>query len=215
MSLRNKINKLSSLLDNEREKNEKFDQERKKLERIISKKSNNIDQLQRKLKNFEHVKNEVESLKKKIKDIQSNQKKFKHFSYVCSFCRTVNIVNTYNSQNEYKFSCKKCSELNEFTFNFDYLYVLASKHSNLLKIGYSERNPYERIPEINRATGSLVWELFAYHKTFTGRKIEVAVFDCLRNYRVDSKEFFELSFDEVEKRLNEDLSLQLIKTHNS
>ena len=76
---------------------------------------------------------------------------------------------------------------------YGYVYILTNKEvPSLVKIGYTNRTPFERANELSRFTGVPGdWEVYKYWKLPEARTWESRIFDELKGYR-QTGEFFRL-----------------------
>ncbi len=120
-------------------------------------------------------------------------------SFICENCNEVNFHFSDVVKYETVY-CKECDEKNLVYENIEYVYILDSEHSkNILKIGFTARNPEERMQEINLGTGSIPWKVAIFYRTFTGRKLEHKIFNELSDYRIEKKELFKTSVEDTIK----------------
>lgn len=211
MSLRDKINKQSVLLDKEKDRAESLKKSLISLKKRLAKKEAEIERLKDVSLKYDEMKILYEEIKSKHKDLTDYHSYYEHFSYVCNLCHKINVVSTYNNRTTYKFNCKYCGDINQFNFNFDCIYFLSSNHSNLIKIGYSSYNPVSQLSEINSKKDTIPWKLSAYHKTFSGKETESAIYRTLKKVKVGDKKLFDISLYEAKNTLFKEHGLKIIR----
>lgn len=85
-----------------------------------------------------------------------------------------------------------------------WVYVLSNPTMpNILKIGFTDRTPEDRVKEISRSTGvALPYEVeFAFH-CYDGMRLEGEIHKNLSKYRLsNNKEHFSVSLDEAKKTI--------------
>ena len=82
----------------------------------------------------------------------------------------------------------------------EYIYVLGNDYmSNIIKIGYTSKDPVSRAHEISKATGvPSPFKVLYQVKCFNGLKIEKATHNHLSKYKTQSnKEFFEIDLEDA------------------
>lgn len=86
------------------------------------------------------------------------------------------------------------------SFNQGYIYILESKgQSGILKIGYTDRTPQQRLNEINGGTGVIIpWYIVNSFACKSPEYIETLVHQALNQYHVN-KEGFNVSIREAER----------------
>ena len=79
----------------------------------------------------------------------------------------------------------------QLSFNEGYIYILESKgQPGILKIGYTDRTPQERVREINRGTGVIVpWYIVNAFPCKAPDSIEVLVHQALHPYHLNKEGF--------------------------
>jgi hypothetical protein len=83
-----------------------------------------------------------------------------------------------------------------------YIYILSNKSiPGILKIGYTDRTPQERVKEINSATGVITnWYVANSFSCYSPKIIETLVHQKLQDFRiVNNKEGFAVSLTEAER----------------
>ncbi|WP_328872243.1 GIY-YIG nuclease family protein [Streptomyces sp. NBC_00287] len=81
-----------------------------------------------------------------------------------------------------------------------FVYVLSTREApEMLKIGYTDRDPLTRAKEINSATGVIIpWGVRGAWTVAQARRVEAEVHALLADYRVRSdREFFHMPFAEA------------------
>ncbi len=82
----------------------------------------------------------------------------------------------------------------------EWVYVLIHpQESQLLKIGYTKKDPKDRLKEINSQTGVAgEYRIVYIYRTINGQRLESAVHDFLKERRIHPrKEHFEISREEA------------------
>jgi hypothetical protein len=88
----------------------------------------------------------------------------------------------------------------------EYVYVLGNEYMpGLLKIGYTYNDPQIRASQISKSTGvPEKFKVLFYGRCFNGMRVEKAVHDLLKKYRINnSKEFFKISLEEAKISINQ------------
>ena len=117
----------------------------------------------------------------------------------CQHCRKENLV-TIMRADKYSPKCLGCNEiLMTYTTVNGYIYILSNpKMKGLLKIGLSTRPIQERIAELDSATGvPAPFEIEAYFLSANPEVHEKQIHAALAQYRVNGKEFFEVSISKA------------------
>jgi T5orf172 domain len=117
----------------------------------------------------------------------------------CQHCRKENLV-TIERADKYSPKCLGCAGiLMTYTTVNGYIYILSNpKMKNLLKIGLSTRPIQERIAELSSATRvPAPFELEAYFLSTNPEVHEKQIHAALAQYRVNGKEFFEVSISKA------------------
>jgi len=85
----------------------------------------------------------------------------------------------------------------------EYVYLMTNEHvPELVKFGYSTRDPQERADELSSPTGVPgKWEVYRYWEVVNGYVVEQAVYKLLSEYRVGRQEFLELSPSEASRKI--------------
>ena len=88
----------------------------------------------------------------------------------------------------------------QLSFNEGYIYILESKGQlGILKIGYTDRTPQQRLNEINGGTGVIIpWYIVNSFACKSPEYIETLVHQALSQYHVN-KEGFNVSIREAER----------------
>jgi len=86
------------------------------------------------------------------------------------------------------------------SFNQGYIYILENKgQAGILKIGYTDRTPQQRLQEINGGTGVIIpWYIVNSFACKSPEHIETLVHQALSQYHVN-KEGFNISIREAER----------------
>ncbi len=117
----------------------------------------------------------------------------------CRKCQQENVL-TIAKGNVQSHACIKCGDkLLEYVPVNGYLYILSNpKYQNLLKIGFTKRSVEERVKELNAPTGvPHPFTIEAYFLSETPEVHEKEIHNRLSSYRIESKEFFEVSILEA------------------
>ncbi|MCX6873391.1 MAG: GIY-YIG nuclease family protein [Verrucomicrobia bacterium] len=87
----------------------------------------------------------------------------------------------------------------------EYIYLLFNEHiPNLVKFGFSTRNPRDRAAELSAPTGVPGrWDVLHYWEVEDGRGVEQAVFQSLSEFRLSNQEFFRLAPEEAVRLISE------------
>lgn len=99
-----------------------------------------------------------------------------------------------------------CYISGENTFPGGCVYILSTRElPNILKIGYTTRNPIERVKEINRSTGVVIpFGVRAAWNVPNPDKFEQKIHEKLNQYRVRAdREFFQLDFNKAFSIIND------------
>jgi hypothetical protein len=86
-----------------------------------------------------------------------------------------------------------------------WIYILANKTMpNLLKIGFTTKEPDKRAEQVSRSTGVPLKFTVEYAvKCFNGQRLEVEIHKALNAYRInDDREFFQLSLEEAKRTID-------------
>ena len=105
--------------------------------------------------------------------------------------------------------CQTESSLHTSSDDVGWVYILSTRDApTVLKIGMTRRPVSKRVKEINAATGVLT--PFSVRRIFPVKQVREAerdIFKCLRQYRIRyDREFFEMSFSEAVRVIDEYLS---------
>lgn len=106
------------------------------------------------------------------------------------------LINRYFLTFCYHFLGNKVS-LSDLQLEGGYIYILSTREQpQILKIGMTTRSVFERVKEINAATGVLIpFSARRIFKVKDARKAEKELFSVLDTYRIRSdREFFEIDF---------------------
>lgn len=88
----------------------------------------------------------------------------------------------------------------QLSFNEGYIYILENKSlPGILKIGYTDRSPLDRVREINAGTGVIIpWHISTTFPCKSPNHIETLVHQSLSQYRLN-KEGFNVSISLAEE----------------
>lgn len=91
----------------------------------------------------------------------------------------------------------------QLSFNEGYIYILENKSlPGILKIGYTDRSPLERVREINAGTGVIIpWHINNTFPCKSPNHIETLVHQALSQYRLN-KEGFNVSVSLAEETIH-------------
>lgn len=90
-----------------------------------------------------------------------------------------------------------------------YVYILKNKFvPDLVKFGFSTRNPHDRAAELSAPTGVPGrWTVHYYWEVEDGYAVEQAIFRKLSAYRLDRQEFFRFNADEAVRAISREIGI--------
>jgi hypothetical protein len=99
----------------------------------------------------------------------------------------------------------------QLSFNEGYIYILENKgQPGILKIGYTDRTPQQRVKEINSSTGVITpWIIVEAFACRAPGAVETAVHQQLRSYHVNKEGFAIGAHDAI------DIILRVIRENNA
>lgn len=109
-------------------------------------------------------------------------------TFICEECEALNHLENYKLKKHNIFECKECGGESYFENNIQYIYLLDSNYSDLIKLGYTSRKPIDRLREINSATGAIPWDLAISYKTLSGFRLEQLLYTLFEKERISNKE---------------------------
>lgn len=128
-------------------------------------------------------------------------------TFICEECETLNHLHNVSIKKHNIFNCQQCDEESYFTEGIEYIYVLDSKYSPLLKLGFTTRGPTNRLNEINLATGAIPWDVAIYYHTLSGHKLEQKIYGLFEECRVQKKEQLNIELKQVVNILSNEFSI--------
>ena len=89
--------------------------------------------------------------------------------------------------------------------NSEFIYVTYNENiQGLVKIGFTTRQPSIRLSELSSSTSVPgQFKLLCSFNVINGRHAEKIIFSQLSNYRIKGSEFFEISLNEIEKKIED------------
>lgn len=92
----------------------------------------------------------------------------------------------------------------KLSFNEGYIYILENKGiPGILKIGFTEKSPLERVKEINSGTGVITtWYIANAFPCKSPKNIEILVHQSLKQYNIN-KEGFGITLPHAEKIISQ------------
>lgn len=116
-------------------------------------------------------------------------------TFICEVCNSLNHLNNIELKKHNIFTCQSCDKESYFTEGIEYIYVYDSIYSDLIKLGYTTRDPFVRLSEINIATGAINWDVALYYPTLSGYKLEQKMYVLFEEFRVQKKELLDISLE--------------------
>ena len=129
-------------------------------------------------------------------------------TFICEECESLNHLQNVTIKKHNLFNCQHCDEESYFTGGLEYVYVLDSNYSDLLKLGYTARNTSERLAEINIATGAIPWDMAIHYETLSGHKLEQLLYSMFEEFRVLKKEQLDIRLKEFVVRVFEETKMK-------
>lgn len=123
--------------------------------------------------------------------------KLSEITFICEECNSINYLHQVKLKKHNIFECQHCDAESYFTKGTENVYALDSEYSNLVKVGFTSRDPINRLNEINLATGAIPWDVALYYKTLSGQKLEQKIYSTFDQYRVQKKEQLDLNLEEL------------------
>jgi hypothetical protein len=124
----------------------------------------------------------------------------------CSACNQENMLFFY--QNATSPKCNKCSKIFpdiEFQSGNGFIYLLSNPcMPGLVKIGFTEKDVFERAKELGTVTGvPAPFIVEAYSPSRNPRSDEADIHQSFSERRISNSEFFKISVDEALERISE------------
>ncbi|MEX2477952.1 MAG: GIY-YIG nuclease family protein [Gracilimonas sp.] len=135
------------------------------------------------------------------------QQTLTELTFICEECDSLNYLRDVLIKKHNILDCQHCNEESYFTEGVEYIYVLDSKYSDLLKLGFTTREPTNRVNEINLATGAIPWEVAIYYHTLSGHKLEQKIYALFEDYRIQKKEQLNIELKQVVNILRNEFSI--------
>ena len=132
----------------------------------------------------------------------------KTLTFICEECSYLNHLQNAVIKKHNIFKCKECDSESYFTEVLEYVYVLDSNYSSLLKLGYTSRDISERLTEINIATGAIPWDIAIHYQTLSGHKLEQLLYSIFGEFRVLKKEQLDIRLKEFVVRVFEETKMK-------
>lgn len=120
-------------------------------------------------------------------------------TFICEECQVLNFLENPTIKKHNIYQCESCGTESYFTEGVEYIYLLDSQYSSLLKLGFTTREPINRLSEINIATGAIPWEVALTYQTLSGQKLEQELYNLFKDYRIEKKEQLEIEISKFVK----------------
>lgn len=128
-------------------------------------------------------------------------------TFICEECNSLNFIKNITLKKHNIFECHQCFEESYFTKGVEFVYVLDSAYGSLLKLGYTTREPTDRLNEINLATGAIPWDVALYFQTLSGHKLEQEFYALFKEYRILKKEQLDIRLSDLVSMISREFQI--------